>query len=55
MLDKPIRVSKLDPSFKLEVISHEAACDIGMNINSLPPLRLVTDRELIMDGVEVAF
>lgn len=28
MLDKPIRVSELDPSFKAEVIAHEAAGDI---------------------------
>jgi heterodisulfide reductase subunit C len=28
MFDKPIRVSELDPSFKAEVIAHEAARDI---------------------------
>ena len=28
MLGKPIRVSELNPNFKREVITHEAACDI---------------------------
>jgi len=28
MLGKPIRVSELNPNFKLEVITHEAACDM---------------------------